>query len=370
MPKHPSFSDYYNQYLDPESYEKLLQTLEVPTNKSLRVNTSLYTNKEFLQFAKKNNIQISPVSWSKIGFYYKLPENLKSLGALPENEQGLYYLQDSASMIPSEILEPKKDELILDMCSAPGGKRIHISNLVRNNVNIIANEVEKKRSTLLCLQLKKYGLSNVIVTTYDSSFFAKNMTNKFDKILIDAPCSGEGMRERGLSIIKNFNYSLIKFNAKRQQRILTNAFQALKKGGTLVYSTCALSYDENEGVVDYLLKKFPQNAKLKIPKITEFPGISKENSNFNKCIRIWPFYLNTNGFFVAKIVKTEDSPIKIEKEKFNSHQKPSKSENWKNLDAKNSLIIQKKITKIIGKEFKIPENLKIAQFKNEYWLQP
>lgn len=369
MERRQNFDEYYQQYLNAADFAKFLEVLNVPSQKALRLNTFLWSSPDWGQFVDQNNLQIKAIPWCPQGFFYQEPD-MKSLGNSAEFLVGRYYIQDATSMIPPEILQPQAGEIILDLCSAPGGKTIHLANLMQGQGLIIANEVVNSRRSILRQQLARYQIPNCAVTGYDVTFFSRHYPNFFDKILLDAPCSGEGMRSRKTDIQDNFSLNRLKFNAKRQKRLLQEAFLSLKPGGKIVYSTCALSYDENEAVVLDLLEKFPKNAELLATSLKKYPGISTPESKLKKTIRIWPFYLNTNGFFVAHIKKTAALPIIPQKSPKFSNLKPHLGPNWQLLNHKETL----QILNFFSRCYNLPTldfgNFCLLKFRKEIWIQP
>ena len=162
----------------------------------------------------------------------------------------------------TKLLEPCEGDYILDLCASPGSKTTQIASEVGNRAVVIANEITPNRYVRLRENLQHFGVVCHAITGLDPGFFAKNYPNTFDRILVDAPCSGEGMYFKFPAVIDHWNPKTIRFNAKRQRKILTDAFIALKPGGRLVYSTCTLNLEENEKVVAHILKKFFQNAEI------------------------------------------------------------------------------------------------------------
>lgn len=358
-----TFDSYYQKLLSKSDFNKLTKIYHSPARKALQLNSLYYNQNTFKQFVRKNRITLEPVHWSANGYFYN-DHRGQSLGNYPEFAEGMYYLQDATSMLPPEMLQPQADDFVLDLCASPGGKTIHLSNLMQGRGLIIANEVEQSRMIFLSKQLAKYGTRNVVVTSCDSSYFAKFLPNFFAKILLDAPCSGEGIRARNQNVRKNFSYNRIRFNAKRQKRLIHNAYLSLKKGGIMVYATCALSYEENEEVVAHLCQKFP-DARIVDTKIN-YPGISYQNHDLKKCIRIWPFYFDTNGFFVAKIKKTKISKISSSSEK--SHASVF-APNWKTLSLSQSSQYFKEFCNFQSLK-NILDQFEFYRFKNEIWLIP
>ena len=209
-------------------------------------------------------------------------------------------------MIPPIVLDPKPGEIVLDMCAAPGSKSSQIAALMKNKGVLIANDYQGIRLAPLGINLQRMGITNSIITLMEGRFF-KNFN--FDKILVDAPCSGTGTIRKSLKTLRIWNPDMVKRLAGTQRQLIETAFNNLKEGGTMVYSTCSLEPEEDEGVVDYLLDKH-DNAKLeeiainikRSNSILEF-GDNIYSQEIKKCLRLWPQDNDTEGFFVAKIMK-------------------------------------------------------------------
>ena len=227
---------------------------------------------------------------------------------------GWGYRFDPISVIPVIALDPKKNEKILDMCAAPGTKTIIIAEITDNHAYIVANDISKKRIMRLRENIEKNNIS-AIITNMSGRVIKEN----FDKIIIDAPCSGEGIVNKKEKMFSTWSERRIKFLAKKQKKLISNAFRILNGNGILVYSTCTFAPEENEEVVQFLLDK-NDNSKLEDIKTKEIKysfGLTSWKGNefskdMKKCIRIYPYQNNTQGFFVAKIRKVKN---KNDKEK-------------------------------------------------------
>ena len=234
------------------------------------------------------------------------------LGRSLEHLLGYYYVQELASMLPSIALEPKENELILDLCSAPGSKTTQIASKMKNTGTIIANELSFGRIKILASNLERCGVTNTIITKKEGSAFCSRFKRagiEMDKILIDAPCSGEGTLRNSPKTSLMWNPNTIKTLSKIQKTLVKSAIEILKKGGTLVYSTCTHAPEENEEIVDYILNEFKEMKIEKINLPLKFrPGITSwQNKKYNEQVkqsyRIYPQDNDTEGFFVSKFVK-------------------------------------------------------------------
>ncbi len=288
--------------------------VNVKLKPSLRINT-LRTNDDFVvERLRARDVFLEEVfigdsrTKQKIphAFYYK--SNF-SLSSTPEFLLGLFHLQEVVSMIPPLVLEPKPDDLVLDMAASPGSKTSQLSALMNNSGVIVALEKNKSRVDALRFNLQRLGCRNVIVLNIDALDF--NPPVLFDKILLDAPCSGNYAQNilQGKDINEWFNnrtLSGILRNSSLQKTLIKKAFSLLKEGGVLVYSTCSLEPEENEAVVDYALSIGFDIEPLKFgfgsPGITRFFDY-EFNPKVKHALRFWPFKDYTQGFFIAKLVK-------------------------------------------------------------------
>ena len=293
-----SFLEKYGKLTDINKFcEYCLKRL----NKSIRVNTLKISIKELKE--KLIDYEFRQIPWCKEGFWIKGPRT--DLGNLMEHSLGYFYVQEAASMIPPVVLNPKENELVLDIAAAPGSKTTQIASMIKNKGIIIANDIKYDRLKALSINLQRCGISNTIITLRSNYSFKEI---KFDKILLDAPCSGTGAIRKSLMTLKIWNNNMIKKLANDQKRLILNAFDCLNDHGILVYSTCSIDPEENESVIDVLLKN--RNAKLEkidldIKKSDAILDYEKKhfNDEVKKCLRIWPQDNDTEGFFVAKIKK-------------------------------------------------------------------
>jgi NOL1/NOP2/sun family putative RNA methylase len=291
-----------------EDYDEFMQVIREPMPKSIRVNTNKISVEELKPRLEKKGWKLSqPFPEKEI----MIIENLKpgELGKSYEHLLGYYYIQEISSMMSILALNPKPGELMLDLCASPGSKTTQASAMMKNQGTIIANDKDIPRIAILNANLERTGCSNVIVTRHDGVQLCMKLKEagmKFDKILLDVPCSGEGN-------IRSNNKTWLMWNPKaiqklaRQQRILaSSAIELLKEDGELVYSTCTHSPEENEANVNYLAKTFNLKVeKINLPikcreGISEW-GREEFNNDIKNCCRIYPQDNNTEGFFLAKL---------------------------------------------------------------------
>ncbi len=269
---------------------------------SLRVNTLRIPEDVLINRLNNLGVKLSKISWLQHGYF--IEHSKFSLGASAEALLGYYYLQEAAAQLVAEILDPKPDEIVLDCCASPGGKTTQFAQLMQNKGTIIA--LEKKSHRLLALRnnLERMGVSNTAVYHMDA-VKAVQLGIKFDKILIDAPCSGNyAGDERWFS---KRTIEDIKRSAQIQRSLLNAVLDALKPNGILVYSTCTLEPEENELNMQWLV----ENYKVKLEPIeigigdkglTDVFG-KKLHASIANCRRFWPHKTGTEGFFIAKVRK-------------------------------------------------------------------
>ncbi|MBL7100556.1 MAG: NOL1/NOP2/sun family putative RNA methylase [Nanoarchaeota archaeon] len=290
---------FLERYKELTDLDKFLECSLKPLRKSIRINTLKTSVKEI-----KKRLKLKQIPWCKEGFWLEG----EAIGNLPEHFLGYIYLQESASMIPPEVLNPRNQDLVLDLCASPGSKTTQTAAKMKNAGLIIANDNQISRLKPLQINLQRCGVMNTVITLMEGRWF-KNYSKKFDKIMVDAPCSGTGTIRKSMKTIQWWNPNFMKKMAGIQKQLLETGFNILKEGGTLVYSTCTLEPEENEGVVDFLLKKYKSARleKIEIDIKRSKPVLEFEGQNYDpaikKCLRIWPQDNDTEGFFVAKIKK-------------------------------------------------------------------
>ncbi|HHI04045.1 MAG TPA: NOL1/NOP2/sun family putative RNA methylase, partial [Candidatus Woesearchaeota archaeon] len=275
--------------------------------KSIRVNT-LKISVEDLKKRLEKEWNLTQIPWCEEGFFIEHKKGLRrDIGNLIEHNLGYFYVPEAASMIPPVVLDAKPDEVVLDMCSAPGSKTTQLAAMMQNKGILVSNDSDCKRMAPLSFNIQRTGATNTLVTLMEGRFFKM----PFDKILLDAPCSGTGTIRKSLKTLKMWNPNMVKRIAGTQRQLIDVAFNCLKPGGVMTYSTCTLEPEENEAIIDFLLNKY-ENAKLEKIElnikysnaIKSFEG-AEYSKEVEKCLRIWPQDNDTCGFFVAKINKTK-----------------------------------------------------------------
>lgn len=232
--------------------------------------------------------------------YYFKKENI---GKTWQYQCGLIYPQEISAGIAPTILNPSPKSVVLDMCSAPGGKALQLANITKDEACLILNEYSFKRSLIELSNIEKTGFSNYILFNKNPEQIAKEFESCVDFCLVDAPCSGEGMIRKKPEILDNYNLNEIEICIKRQKEILDSAYKVLKQGAFLVYSTCTYNLDENEKMVSYFLDKYPDIKLIEIKHPHKRRGISLNNLKGNYMLR-FNILDNTEGQFVALFQKT------------------------------------------------------------------
>jgi len=301
------FIERYSRLTDFDVFKKY--SLEF-LRRSIRINTLKMSVAEVKKRMSKD-WSLKQIPWCKEGFWIdhkgKGDDYRRDVGNTLEHQFGYVYIQEAASMLPPIVLDPKPGEMVLDMCASPGSKTSQIAAMMKNRGLLVANDYQGMRLAPLGLNMQRVGATNCVLTLMEGRFF-KGFS--FDKILVDAPCSGTGTIRKSFKTLRIWNPDMVRRLAATQKQLIDTAFNNLKKGGILVYSTCSLEPEEDEGVVSYLLEKHDDARLVEIEvrglkrssAVLEFEG-KTFNPEVKKCLRIWPQDNDTEGFFVCKIKK-------------------------------------------------------------------
>ncbi|MFZ5955754.1 MAG: NOL1/NOP2/sun family putative RNA methylase [Nanoarchaeota archaeon] len=294
-------------------YETFFEISYTETPDSIRCNTLKIKPEEL-----KNKLERK--GWKIKQPFKEFPEimivesRLKpgELGNAKEHLLGYFYVQEISSMLPMLALMPKPGDMILDLCASPGSKTTQAASMMENKGTIIANDNDLNRIAILSANLEKCGVMNAIVTRRDGVQLCETLAQKsnfrFDKILVDAPCSGEGTLRKSPKTFLMWNINMIKKFSRVQKKLAGSALKLLKPGGEMVYSTCTLTPEEDESVADFLAKNFDVTIqKINLPLKTREGIKSWEGKEFDENIkfgcRIYPQDNNTDGFFLVKVKK-------------------------------------------------------------------
>ncbi len=238
------------------------------------------------------------------------------IGRTMEHLLGYYYVQELSSMLPIIALTPNEEDEVLDLCAAPGSKTTQAAAKMNNKGNIIANEISLERMRILASNLERCGVTNTVITRKEGRALCLNLETekiKFDKIYVDAPCSGEGTLRSTPKTYLMWNIKTIKYLSKLQKQLFRQAFNQLKIGGEMIYSTCTHAPEENEEIVDAMLKEFENKIEIIKPELpintregmTEWEG-KKYDERVKLAQRIYPQDNNTEGFFVSKFRRVKE----------------------------------------------------------------
>jgi NOL1/NOP2/sun family putative RNA methylase len=293
---------------DFSNYNKILQ---VPPLKSIRCNTLKISVDGLKELLEKKGWKISQ-PWKDFPEIFVIDSNLEpgELGRSLEHLLGFYYVQELASMLPPILLDCNCNHLVLDLCASPGSKTTQIACNMENKGKLIANEISMGRLRILASNLERCGVSNSVLVRKDGVALCnrlKNLGFLFDKILVDAPCSGEGTLRSSYKTYLMWNIKNIYSLSRLQKQLASASFELLKVGGEMVYSTCTHAPEENEEVVNFLLEKYGDSIEicdLELPikfrkGIKEWDG-KVYDKRVEKCARIYPQDNNTEGFFLSK----------------------------------------------------------------------
>ena len=290
-----------------EEYSLFLKSYEENKNQSLRFNPLKGERESFLL---EMPFQLSPVPWSKNGFYY---EEGDRPGKHPYHEAGAYYIQEASAMAPAQALMALPGERILDLCAAPGGKSTQLAADMQGEGILICNEIHPARAKILSENIERMGVCNAIVTNHSPDELAERFPEYFDKILVDAPCSGEGMFRKNPEAAEEWSPENVEMCAARQDEILDQAAAVLCPGGRLVYSTCTFAPEENEGSVSRFIKRHPDFSLLPVKKyegmgngVSEW--VNEPAAGIENTVRLWPHRLKGEGHFFALLQKEGEKP--------------------------------------------------------------
>ena len=281
-----------------EEYDDFLAGFEKPRHYGLRVNTAKITVEEFKELVP---FHLTQIPWVENGFYY---EEEDAPTRHPYYYAGLYYIQEPSAMTTASRLPVGPGERVLDLCAAPGGKATELGAKLKGKGMLLANDISNSRAKGLLKNLELFGISNLFVSSEESDKLKKAYPAYFDKILIDAPCSGEGMFRRDKAMVKDWLQKGPDYYVPIQRKLLLDAADMLKKGGMLLYSTCTFSVKENEENIAYLLQERP-DMELLMPEWDEYFSHGKKEG-FENCIRIFPHLAPGEGHFAALLGKRTD----------------------------------------------------------------
>jgi len=360
---HPDFISRYETLFEKEEFYTFLKYCTKPLKKSIRVNTSKVSIIEFEKIAKNNKWKLTKIPYLENWYNIELPEKSELLWKSLESFSWLFYIQETSSMIPPIVLSPKKWDIILDMSAAPWSKSTQLANLINNDWLIISNDISGSRIKALKSNINRAWAYSIAVSKLDWRDFWNYYYEYFDKVLLDAPCSAEwAMRKDKLE----WSIDIIDKLSTLQMKMILSALLSLKVWWELVYSTCTMTPEEDEMVVDFILNNFRDSVEIidwEIDWLKTTPWITfwddeELHPDVSKSKKIWPHHNDTEWFFIAKFKK-----ISIIRNDFIKEYFPKKSQE-KILKSKELKILYSQIKKRFWIDKDIFENLSIIKKDN------
>ncbi len=298
----PEFVNTIKSLLMDDAHQFWQAFKATPPNSGLRINPLKTT---FSQLQQDVSLDFTPLEWEENGFRIDQSEGL---GKHPYHAAGMYYLQEPSAMVPVSILDPQPGERVLDLCAAPGGKTTQISSKLRNEGYLVANDPNPQRVQALGRNIERWGARNISILAETPQRLAAHFGDYFDRVLVDAPCSGEGTFRIHPGEMKKWSPQLSQRLAAIQSEIIWFAGKLVRPGGVLVYSTCTFNQLENEETILRFLEKHKDFTLEAIPQLTGYsPGIpfsESDPADLTEAIRIWPHITTGEGHFVARMRKT------------------------------------------------------------------
>lgn len=337
-----------------DEWDDFLYSYDNNRFQALRFNTlKVQSQEERMRILKTLKISSDKkVSWANEAYYFD--ENVRP-GKHPYHEMGLYYIQEPSAMSAAALLAPKPGMRVLDLCAAPGGKSTQLATYLGDSGLLVSNEINTQRSRILSQNIERMGIKNAIVTNEDSFVLASHFPGFFNAIQVDAPCSGEGMFRKLPEAIEQWSMENVAICAARQKEILDNAAVMLKSGGTIVYSTCTFSKEENEDVIEYFLERHP-------------------DFTLEEMERFWPHKVDGEGHFVAKLVRrgSVDTDLKADrKTKKNKNSKNRKNETKPALTKENMKLLSEFLDETISEDMAAwIKNSRLVMFGEQLYRLP
>jgi NOL1/NOP2/sun family putative RNA methylase len=317
VPIPPSFLERM-QHLLGDEFAAFADALDAQPVNGLRVNTLKLDVHQFQAITPF--LLGDAVPWCDSAF--TLPTSDFSFGKHPYHLAGLYYLQDPSAMAPAELLEPQPGECVLDLAAAPGGKTTALAALMQGKGLLVANEIKDKRVGHLAVNVERWGAGNVVITNETPERLADHFGPFFNRVLVDAPCSGEGMFRKDMGARRDWSVEMVAGCAIRQRNILRVAAKLVRPGGVLLYSTCTFAPEENEQVISNLLDEFPEYTVDRLP---DFPGFQRgkpewmglttkdtkdttdtKGKGLDRAVRLFPHHVSGEGHFACRLRRAED----------------------------------------------------------------
>lgn len=288
-----------------DEYPAFLASYDMPACHGLRINTRKITGAEFEAISP---FSLQPVEWIENGYYIEEKAPAKD----PYYFAGLYYLQEASAMTPANVLAPEPGDRVLDLCAAPGGKATELGARLKGEGLLLANDISNSRAKALLKNLELFGIPNIYVTSENPSKLCQFFPGYFDRILVDAPCSGEGMFRRESGMIADWLQKGPDYYQAIQKELILQAADMLRPGGRLLYSTCTFSEKEDEEVIRWLLA---QRSDMHLIPIKEYAAFSHGKGECSDCVRIFPHKMRGEGHFLA-LVQRDEANIQMDEPDF------------------------------------------------------
>ncbi len=301
--------NYISALYGKESADKYLAFIEKEPTQYIRVNTSRISTEELSNIILKK-YQIKTKRVINFENVLKITAGQDRIGKTIEHVLGFYYIQSLSSMLPPVALNPDSNDVVMDLCGAPGSKSTQLAELMENKGTLIINEADNERVKSLIFNLERMNVINSSVIRSKGEVLSKIYNEYFTKVLVDAPCSGLGIIQKKGEVSNWWSLDHVQRLQQLQIRLLVSAIKMARAGAEIVYSTCTLSVEENEIVIDKILEKYPVKLEQVNLSITSRPGFTeygdlKFNPELKKAIRVLPWEIDSDGFFLVKMIKTE-----------------------------------------------------------------
>ncbi len=284
-----------------DTYDSFMDSMNQTVYYGLRVNTLKISTEDFI---KQSPFEIKQVPWIDNGFYYHKKEQPSKHSYY---HAGLYYLQEPSAMTPASCMPINEGDKVLDLCAAPGGKSTELGTRLNQSGILVSNDISPSRTKGLLKNIELFGITNSVIMSESPAKLTHYFPEYYDKILVDAPCSGEGMFRKDPSMVKGWDQNKIIHYTSLQKDILSSAAKMLKQGGLLLYSTCTFSPEENEGTIDSFLN---HHAEFELVELPFFEGSSRGHTEWvnakhdmSKAMRLWPHKIQGEGHFIALLRK-------------------------------------------------------------------
>lgn len=293
-----------------DEYDEFLKGYEKKHYSGLRVNTLKITPEEFEKICP---FEIKRIPWIENGYFYDAKDEQPARH--PYYYAGLYYIQEPSAMTPASLLPITPGDKVLDLCAAPGGKSTELAAKLQGEGVLVANDISNSRAKALLKNIELFGVKNAVVVSEAPGKLVNYFEGYFDKILVDAPCSGEGMFRKSPAIMKNWEQYGVEYYNKLQKEIILQAAKMLKPGGKMLYSTCTFSPEENEGTIAFLLEQCKEFRVINPLSFKNNDKVSYEGFDFGRpelvggleavkdSIRLWPHKINGEGHFICLLEK-------------------------------------------------------------------